>query len=227
MLSSYTLEDWSHIATCAGVFFAAISVYWANKAFNLQRKALIRTSFDAQFTQLLANHHTLYQKAIKSHGDTVFKDFSYYFQEISEKTKAKDLDGEKLLKYWNAFIKIRLEGNCADLYNYLKYIYYEVDLVCHQKIFKTREKTRYVRMIQGQMNNDELFCYFINMLEFPIEHATQNSNRRHQSYMNLLKRHNFFLDLYYAEKWEKLFTYIHEDEIKKLIREDKLQKKRD
>lgn len=35
----------------------------------------------------------------------------------------------------------------------------------------------YVRLIEGQMNNDELFCYFINQLDYYENHPNEDKGK--------------------------------------------------
>lgn len=44
----------------------------------------------------------------------------------------------------------------------------------------------YVRLIEGQMNNDELFCYFINQLDY---YETILMKRRNCSGISILNRY--------------------------------------
>ena len=51
----------------------------------------------------------------------------------------------------------------------------------------------YVRLIEGQMNNDELFCYFINHLDYYENHP--NEEKELQWYFQYLIDMAFFKEI--------------------------------
>ena len=51
----------------------------------------------------------------------------------------------------------------------------------------------YVRLIEGQMNNDELFCYFINQLDYYENHP--NEEKELQWYFQYLIDMSFFKEI--------------------------------
>lgn len=51
----------------------------------------------------------------------------------------------------------------------------------------------YVRLIEGQMNNDELFCYFINQLDYYENHP--NEDKELQWYFQYLIDMAFFKEI--------------------------------
>lgn len=61
------LNKWGDFATFFGGIFALISIYLAYRAFMSQVNASKRTSFDATFTQVFAQHHVLHEKVIQHH----------------------------------------------------------------------------------------------------------------------------------------------------------------
>lgn len=54
------------------------------------------------------------------------------------------------------------------------------------------DQRQYVGLIEGQMNNDELFCYLVNLLEYYEKNA---DNQKLISYFEYLKQ-NAFLKKY-------------------------------
>ena len=83
--------------------------------------------------------------------------------------------------------------------NYFKYIYIEVHYIEKEAekagLDKSTQK-RYVRLIEGQMNNDELFCYLVNQLEY-YENHRGNTERQQEliRYFRYLKDNNFFREI--------------------------------
>lgn len=54
------------------------------------------------------------------------------------------------------------------------------------------DQRQYVGLIEGQMNNDELFCYLVNLLEY---YEKNTDNQKLISYFEYLKQ-NAFLKKY-------------------------------
>lgn len=95
-----------------------------------------------------------------------------------------------------------LDGT-IDLKNYCKYIFHEVQMVVINEYLNDNVKRRYIRLIQGQMNNDELFCYLINQIEYIsrnlLEHIVSGTNEIRYintiEYARQLRSYGFFRDL--------------------------------
>ena len=130
---------------------------------------------------------------------------------------------KEIFEFWNAY-REKIGADFANFDNYFKYIFYEVDWVCRQEIFNDEEKKRYVRMIQSQMNNEELFCYVVNLLAYcflnRVRHGVNNLEKdedsEHSEYLKSLRDHSFFNDLYLSPLWESHFKKI-DDESKELL----------
>lgn len=91
----------------------------------------------------------------------------------------------------------------ADFKNYFKYIHREVSCIMHNSkdILEPEDQKRYVKLIEGQMNNDELFCYFINQLEYWISHKYE---KEVDEYANYLKDNEFFKEICLIENYRPL-----------------------
>lgn len=70
---------------------------------------------------------------------------------------------------------------------------------------------RYVRLIEGQMNNDELFCYLVNLLEY---YEKNTDNPKLISYFEYLKQNAFFKEICktdgYKDDVKKAFDLLNE-----------------
>lgn len=220
-LISTEMSDWGGFATCLTSIFALISVYLAFKALRSQTIAARRASFDATFTQIFAQHNILHRKVTQhnvlckkitlsniiiarcraENASNLFTMCREAFENeyLTEKSKISISDFRK--KYNNAI------GLCpsADFKNYFKYIHREVSFVMYNSkdILEPEDLKRYVKLIEGQMNNDELFCYFINQLEYWISHKKEKEVRR---YVNFLKTNEFFKEICLTEHYQPLIT---------------------
>lgn len=213
---SKEMNDWGAYAACLSAPFTFASVLLAYRAFRKQSETARHTTFDTLFSQMLANHHNLYQKAVKEDSLVFYRFCRFFIQngKFSETPKG-------MYVFWEAYRQY-IGARFANFDNYFKYIYYEVDWVCRQEIFNDEEKKRYVRMIQSQMNNEELFCYVVNLLAYCYLDDVRNENNdsliitEHYEYLGLLREHSFFEDLYLSPLWKSHFEKI-DNKSKKLL----------
>lgn len=220
---SKEMSDWGAYAACLSAPFTFASVLLAYRAFRKQSETARHTTFDTLFSQMLANHHNLYQKAVKE-DSLVFYRFCRFF--IQNGKFSETLEG--MYVFWEAYRQY-IGARFANFDNYFKYIYYEVNWVCRQEIFNDEEKKRYVRMIQSQMNNEELFCYVVNLLAYyyldQVRRGVKDFNdsikiTEHYKYLESLRNHSFFNDLYLSPLWESHFKKIDDESKKLLLTED-------
>jgi len=210
---SKNISDWGNFATCIGAFFALISIYLAYRAFISQVNAARRASFDATFTQIFAQHKILYDKAMQHNNKVLFvsdynrkcikgsvnknifyickNEYNEYINIIRTSSRNNDIS-----EFWTRFNEQIGASVSVDFKNYLKYIHNEVEFVASQPddILDNDAKQRYIQLIQAQMNNDELFCYLINKVEFMYRNKSnlEEDTRIHAEH---LKDYKFFIEL--------------------------------
>lgn len=191
-MSMDAMIDWvepaAHIAT-VGVLFISI---WT----------LSRNSFDSMFTQLLANHNSIYEKVSAEY-------FHKFYKEFQKEFKCSNLiQANEIRTFYGRFTSDK-ENNLNNTYlqAYFKFIYHEITAV--RKARFIGRKKFYTRLIQSQMSNEELFCYLINQ----INHCSGKDK-----YKSFLRKKNFFKDLYnseYRNDLNKIKTILLEPLIKK------------
>lgn len=227
-LISRNMSDWGDFATCLTALFALISIFYAYKAFISQVNAARRTSFDATFIQIFSQHSSLRQKVIRHHKflkidvDTtdLFTIFWLCYVKLIERNRP-------VSDFYNIFIK-RI-GDCpsVDFRNYFKYIYHEISIVIHSEIIDEDTKKRYVKLIQSQMNYDELFCYLINQIDYikkSFEYCNENIDHQNAiEYAKSLKEYDFFKDLCKEDVYKKHIKNIISQIDKKYISDDRGQ----
>ena len=222
---SKEMNDWGAYAACLSAPFTFASVLLAYRAFRKQSETARHTTFDTLFSQMLANHHNLYQKAVGNENSNIFHEMCVSFRDCSHKDP---MSPKEIFEFWNAY-REKIGADFANFDNYFKYIYYEVNWVCRQEIFNDEEKKRYVRMIQSQMNNEELFCYVVNLLAYyyldQVRRGVKDFNdsikiTEHYKYLESLRNHSFFNDLYLSPLWESHFKKIDDESKKLLLTED-------
>lgn len=202
---SNEIERWGDFATFFGGIFALISMYLAYRAFTSQVNASKRTSFDATFTQMFAQHKILYDKAA-SHNIVTCSvgGFIYYILGMNRNIftacrEEYERSYESAPDFWVRFNSmIELEAS-IDFKNYFKYIYHEINIiVCQQdEVLNDNAKQNYVQLIQAQMNYDELLCYFINQVEYLNYWKSKNKDiyERAETYAENLRKYAFFREL--------------------------------
>ena len=218
-LISTKMGDWGGFATCLTSIFALMSVYLAFRALRSQTTAARRASFDATFTQIFAQHNILHRKVTQHNVlckkitllDIIIarcrvKNASNLFTMCREAFENEYLIKESKIsisdfrKKYNSSIGL---SSSADFKNYFKYIHREVSFVMYNSkdILEPKDQKRYVKLIEGQMNNDELFCYFINQLEYWISHKNEEEVNK---YANYLKDNEFFKEICLTEDYQSL-----------------------
>lgn len=61
-------------------------------------------------------------------------------------------------------------------------------------------KSKYVERVQSLMNQDELFCYYINQIVY--------SNESDSQYLKILRTYDFFRDVITADKFAGIMKNI-------------------
>lgn len=205
---SNKMEDWGNFATFFGGIFALISIYLAYRAFMSQANASKRTSFDAAFTQIFAQHHILHEKVIQYH----FISYIWHGRLYRVSTGGKNIftlckeeyerRNELVQDFWERFNRIIGLEASIDFKNYFKYIYHEINIVVSQpdEVLNDNAKRNYIQLIQAQMNYDELLCYLINQVEY-INYWRDNQDRnieiyrRAEEHVRNLHDYGFFREL--------------------------------
>lgn len=190
-------ESWGAFATCFASFFALISIYWIYKSFRSQVTAVNRASFDATFTQAFAQHHILFDKVKCSKSNHChFAEFRTFYKKKTEKEELLWSNSD-IWEAYNTYIEENCGKECpSNFRNFFKYIHREVTFI--QGNFKDswgiEAKKQYVRLIEGQMNNDELFSYFINQLDYCEKHWEEKQDEL-QKYLTFLRDNDFFKEI--------------------------------
>lgn len=211
---SNSIDKWGDFATFFGGIFALISILLAYRAFMSQVNASKRTSFDATFTQIFAQHHVLHDKVVQ-HAIRIPSRYSglgivshrsnTIFSVCKNEYIASHLFG--VGDFWDNFNNDIRNEVSIDFRNYFKYIYHEINIVVSQpdEVLDENAKRRYIQLIQAQMNYDELFCYLINQVEYlgRFKGNSRNSEmgRRAYEHAENLLRYGFFRELCNGGFW--------------------------
>lgn len=196
---STKMETWGAYATCLATVISFVALYWVYKTYNSQIKISKEASFDQLFTHLLSNHNAIYQKVVRSESKDPFNEMKKIF--IEKSSNKPDFKIEDIRSWYNEEIRNKDFG--INLRNYFKYVYYEVSLVAKEDM-TTIQKMKYIKLIQSQMNHNELICYLINKVQFQHSDQTQHLiNLKESDFFEDLNRNNIRL----SYKHEDCFVY--------------------
>jgi hypothetical protein len=156
-----------NIITALSTLLAALFALFA----YIQSKKLKRmTSFDALFTQLIANlnlfiqsktliepTYTIGNNFVKA-GVNAFLIFCQVYEDITRNRMVNELE---IRKIWDVYTNsLQSESNFL---NCFKYIYHLVEVVIDSPLSE-KQKIQYIGIIQSHLNLDILFCYLINQM---------------------------------------------------------------
>lgn len=224
---SRKMDDWGNFASFLTAFFALMSICFAYRALmfqiesakksnkdsmkilDLQIKASKRTSFDAAFTQIFAQHHILHAKVVQhaigrylrySGTTPICSSSNTLFSVCKNEYVASRICG--IGDFWENFNDDIGNEASIDFKNYFKYIYHEINIVVSQpdEVLNDNAKRNYIQLIQAQMNYDELLCYLINQVEY-FNYWRNNRNRnieiyrRAEEHVRNLHDYGFFREL--------------------------------
>lgn len=196
--SKYNISEWVD----AVFSFSALIV--AVKAFKESQRMRRISTFNALFSQLIANHKDIFANnalkkttlvmddkcdtkiAVIDRECDVFSNFYKYYEVRHEDVKKTDGD-VNIVNVWDDYVKMIKED--AKFNNCFKYVYNEIRTVLDEKTIDDDAKKHYMSIIQSYMNNDELFCYLINLLQH------YGFYYREDGYKSCLCKYGFFEDL--------------------------------
>lgn len=186
--------------------FATIgALICAGLAYKHSLKARKSASFSSLFAQLLGNHKLIFEnKALEKKvlsstkktsapylginlNDDLFTSFFYYYK--MRHNTLIPIPGKaatsNITTVWDDFVNSLKEE--SKFSNCFKYVYHEIKTVLIEESLNTEEKKHYLGVIQANMNYDELFCYFINLLQ----HFSRTKEKEDDFLRNLYDS-NFF-----------------------------------
>lgn len=121
---------------------------------------------------------------------------------ISDNVRITIINRINIRQFWRCFNRIIGLEASIDFKNYFKYIYHEINIVVSQldEVLNDNAKRNYIQLIQAQMNYDELFCYFINQVEY-LSYWRTHRERNEAAYNEAithaanLRSYGFFYEL--------------------------------
>lgn len=209
--------------TAIATSFAACFAY---RAFRQSQKARKSAAFSTLFAQLIDNHKSIFGN--KESSKSSFVSLVNHFKDKIDSMKSESIGSDFVEEMYN-------EGLGDDTYfsHCFKYVYYEIKTVLDERSLEDNERMHYMGVIQACMNYDELFAYFINLLQhFSKDYLKKKGkctfqrnrfNKRDNDFMAGLLRYGFFNNLSeghgetYIKQLQILYRNSSEDS-KKIIR---------
>lgn len=192
-------EGWANWITAIATSIAACFAY---RAYRQSLKARKSAAFSTLFAQLIENHKSIFG----NNKETPESSFVSLFKKFKDKIDSKKSESETIS---SDFVEqMYNEGMGDDTYfsHCFKYVFYEIKTVLDEESLDNDERRHYMGVVQACMTYDELFCYFINLLQHFSKKRWRFEDR---SFMKGLKNNDFFRNL----------TEGHNETYKKLIKD--------
>lgn len=192
------------ILTAVGTCLAAIV---AASAYFESLKMRKNSAFNTLFAQLVENHNTIFSdKSLSA------KFYHHFCKRLDNVWTMQDL-----CNVWNQFCNEIGVDETVKFSHAFKYVYHEAITILNDSTIDALTKRRYIGILQSLMNQDELFCYLINLLQHFEKYSDDGNDYREQ-----LKQYNFFEDILredderYGDVMAHLCTSLYTD-VKKII----------
>lgn len=132
-------------------------------------------------------------------NESMFGNFYQYFVSTISKCPYSEVDRFQMISMWEEYCDNLWSRDKFDAIS--KYIYTCTHLVFESSVSKDT-KGDLIKMIQGTLTSEELFCYFLNQIHYA--HRCRNYN----SHLIQLREADFFHDLLISEVYKKVENHI-------------------
>ena len=219
------IKDVSDCCCCGGGnLWAAISSiaslvmgFLAFLAWRQSIKARLYTSFENLYSSLLAQQRNLFESSCVSQtllkpnptltilinrtdfhfnievDQPVTTNFCRCYSNIAKACSGQTFDFPTISKIWDDFGSQLVYR--ANFLNCFKFLYNIIDTIEASEL-SDRDKALYMERTQALLNQDELFCYYINLIV-----STGGYNQKH---LATLRTYNFFKDLVNSDLYKEI-----------------------
>lgn len=186
-------EGWANWITAIATSIAACFAY---RAYKQSLKARKSAAFSTLFAQLIENYKSIFGN--KENTDSSFVSLFNHFKEKIDSKKSESISSDFVEQMYR-------EGLGDDTYfsHCFKYVYYEIKTVLGESFDDDDVKRHYIGIIQACMTYDELFCYFINLLQYFTKDGNSNENpeefhpknKDDEKFIDGIRNYDFFKNL--------------------------------
>lgn len=223
---------WAAISGIASLIMGILAFL----AWRQSIKARICTSFENLYASLLAQQRNLFESSYiirtllktghtqdtvttvingtdysvnieKRHSITA--NFCNYYSDVANAHKGQTFDFPTISKIWDDFVSQLVYR--ANFLNCFKFLYNIVDTI-EASDLSDKDKAIYMERTQALINQDELFCYYINLIV-----STGGYNQKH---LATLRKYNFFKDLINSDLYREILHSSIASSLKQMMSKD-------
>lgn len=199
-------------------------------------KARLYTSFENLYASLLAQQRNLFESSCIIHTllktdhtkntvttvingadfsvniakeQPVTTNFYNYYRDIVNAYKGQTFDFPTISKIWDDFVSQLVYR--ANFLNCFKFLYNIIDTI-EASDLSDKDKAIYMERTQALLNQNELFCYYINLIV-----STGGYNQKH---LATLRKYNFFKDLVNSDLYREILHSSIASSLKQMMSKD-------
>ena len=204
---------WAAISCIASLVMGLLAFL----AWRQSIKARLYTSFENLYASLLAQQRNLFENSCVSQtllkpnptltilinrtdfhfnievDQPVTTNFCRCYSNIAKACSGQTFDFPTISKIWDDFGSQLVYR--ANFLNCFKFLYNIIDTIEASEL-SDRDKALYMERTQALLNQDELFCYYINLIV-----STGGYNQKH---LATLRKYNFFKDLVNSDLYKEI-----------------------
>ena len=204
---------WAAISGIASLIMGILAFL----AWRQSIKARLYSSFETLYASLLAQQRNLFENPsisqtllkpnpilttminrIGFHFDIVDNqpvttNFCRCYSNIAKKCSGQTFDFPTISKIWNDFVSQLVYR--ANFLNCFKFLYNIIDTIEASEL-SDKDKALYMERTQALLNQDELLCYYINLIV--------SSGGYEQRHLATLRKYNFFKDLVNSDLYKDI-----------------------
>ena len=204
---------WAAISCIASLVMGLLAFL----AWRQSIKARLHTSFENLYASLLAQQRNLFENSCVSQtllkpnptltilinrtdfhfnievDQPVTTNFCRCYSNIAKACSGQTFDFPTISKIWDDFGSQLVYR--ANFLNCFKFLYNIIDTIEASEL-SDRDKALYMERTQALLNQDELFCYYINLIV-----STGGYNQKH---LATLRTYNFFKDLVNSDLYKEI-----------------------
>lgn len=223
---------WAAISGIASLIMGILAFL----AWRQSIKARLYTSFENLYASLLAQQRNLFEsthiiRTLLKTGHTkdtvttvingtdysvdiekrhsITTNFCNYYSDIANAYKGQTFDFPTISRIWDDFVSQLVYR--ANFLNCFKFLYNIIDTI-EASDLSDKDKAIYMERTQALLNQDELFCYYINLIV-----STGGYNQKH---LATLRKYNFFKDLVNSDLYREILHSSIASSLKQMMRKD-------
>ncbi|MBD5379293.1 MAG: hypothetical protein HDR74_05280 [Bacteroides sp.] len=173
---SDNISDWASFGAYVGGCFGFISVIIMYMVFREQSKMAYKSQFESVFFDMLRTLREIKNDEVDSLLSNISGKLSCHFKVDFGYNDVPIDDIRGVIKYY-----ISYQEKFHRINHYFRYLYHIIKYIEHDKVLCSKEKCKYISLIQAQCSNVELIMIFFNVIGY-----------NNQQYISWLDKYSFF-----------------------------------